>query len=117
MSNRAKDLIRCRFICFLLGATVEISTSWAAPQKALDPSSRPVRMHVHVYDYAPTPAKVLAGAEEQVDMILLSAGVEVTWELSSPPKDPSKAKSAMPRPPDVACVELRIVPRFDSMAG
>ncbi len=117
MNNRTNRPTTYLAACFLLGAAMTVSASWAAPQSPLSPPSHSVRMNVHVYDYAAVPARILAGAEQQVDMILLNAGVEPTWENSTPPKDPSKAKPTSPRPPDLACVELRIVPHFDPKAG
>lgn len=117
MSNRPNGPTGYLAACFLLGLTITISISQAAGQSPSSLPSQPVGMHVHVYDYAPMPASVLAGAEQQVDMILLAAGVNVTWEVSTPPTDPSKAKPTSPRPLHAASVELRIVPRFDPKAG
>jgi hypothetical protein len=74
-------------------------------------------MHIRLYDYAHVPSKVLVKAEGQTGMIFRQAGVEVTWENSVPPKDPSQAKPTSPRPPDAASVDLRIVTHFESISG
>lgn len=118
MSSAANDPTKYRTKWLLWAAMMTLSTAWAS---GLDDrpgaSLPPARAHVHVYDYTPVPARVLAQAEEQVDMILRHAGVLVTWKNSTPPKDASKAKPTSPLPAEAGGVDLRIVPRFAPTAG
>jgi hypothetical protein len=101
----------------LLGAAMATSAGWPPAQGPAAPLAQPVKMHVRLYDYAHVPSKVLVTAEGQTGMIFRQAGVEVTWENSIPPKDPSQAKPTSPRPPDVASLDLRIVTHFESIPG
>jgi len=112
MSKTSKEAGR---FSFLLSLAVTTSAAWASAQSPT-PSEQRVKMHVRVYDYAHVPPKVLAKAEEQADMIFLEAGVEVTWENSTPPKDVSMAKPVSPHPADSAGIDLRIVGHFESTA-
>ena len=110
MSKTSKDAGR---FSFLLSLAVTTSAAWASAQSPT-PSEQRVKMHVRVYDYAHVPPKVLAKAEEQADMIFLEAGVEVTWENLSPPKDPSQGRPVSPHPADSAGIDLRMVRHFES---
>ena len=111
MSKTSKDADR--FI-FLLSAAIVTSAACAPAQSAASPLAEPAKMHVRVYDYAQVPPKVLAKAEGQAEMIFQQAGVEVTWENSTPPKDASMAKPVSPHPADSAGIDLRIVAHFES---
>ncbi len=111
MSKTSKDAGR---LSFLLSAAIAASATWASAQGPVSPLAH---IHVRVYDYVQVPAKVLATAEGQAGMIFRQAGIEVTWENSTPPKDPSKAKPTSPRPPDAAVIDLRIVAHFAPVAG
>jgi hypothetical protein len=114
MSKTSRD---AGWFSFLLSAAIATSATWASAQS---PAARPeqrVKIHVRVYDYVQVPSKVLAMAEGQAGMIFREAGVEVTWENSTPPKDPSKANPISPRPPDAAVIDLRIVAHFAPVAG
>ena len=110
MSKTSKEAGR---FSFLLSLAVTTSAAWASAQSPT-PSEQRVKMHVRVYDYAHVPPKVLAKAEEQADMIFLEAGVEVTWENLSPPKDPSQGRPVSPHPADSAGIDLRMVRHFES---
>lgn len=114
MSKTSEDAGR---FCLLLSATIATSAALAAAQSPAGPVGQPGKMHVRVYDYVQVPAKVLASAEGQAGMIFRQAGIEVTWENSTPPKDPSKANPTSPRPPDAAVIDLRIVAHFAPVAG
>ena len=107
---------RARFR-LLLGAAIATSLGGAPAQGLAAPLTQPVKMHIRLYDYAHVPSKVLVKAEGQTGIIFRQAGVEVTWENSVPPKDPSQAKPTSPRPPDAASVDLRIVTHFESISG
>ena len=110
MSKTSKEAGR---FSFLLSLAVTTSAAWASAQSPT-PSEQRLKMHVRVYDYAQVPPKVLAKAEEQADMIFLEAGVEVTWENLSPPKDPSQGRPVSPHPADSAGIDLRMVRHFES---
>ena len=99
---------------FLLSAAIATSAAWALAQS---PASPLAQLHVRVYDYVQMPSKLLAMAEGQAGMIFRETGVEVTWENSTPPKDPTKAKPTSVRPSDAASVDLRIVAHFESITG
>ena len=111
MSKTSKDAGR---FSFLLSLAVTTSAAWSSAQSPATPFEQRVKMHVRVYDYAHVPPKVLAKAEEQADMIFLEAGVEVTWENLSPPKDPSQGRPVSPHPADSAGIDLRMVRHFES---
>jgi hypothetical protein len=111
MSKTSRD---AGWFSFLLSAAIATSATWASAQSPVSPLAH---IHVRVYDYVQVPSKVLAMAEGQAGMIFREAGVEVTWENSTPPKDPTKAKPTSPRPPDAAAIDLRIVTHFAPVAG
>jgi hypothetical protein len=113
MSKPAKKFTRAAWFSFLL-TTIATSATWASAQT---PATPPAKIHVRVYEYAQVPFKVLTMTEDQAGMIFRQAGLEVTWENSIPPKDPSKAKPTSPRPPDAAAIDLRLVAQFDPIAG
>ena len=115
MSKTSKDAGRFSFLS--LCTAIATSVTWTSAQSPADPLERQLKMHVRVYDYAPVPPKVLAKAEAEAEMIFREAGVEVTWENSTPPKDVTKAKPVSPRPADSAGVDLRIVIHFESIPG
>jgi hypothetical protein len=111
MSKTSRD---AGWFSFLLSAAIATSATWASAQSPVSPLAR---IHVRVYDYAQVPSKVLQMTEGQAGMIFRQAGLEVTWENSTPPKDPSKANPISPRPPDAAVIDLRIVAHFAPVAG
>jgi hypothetical protein len=70
-----------------------------------------------VYDYTQVPSKVLTITEAQAGMIFRDAGLEVAWENSIPPKDPSKARPTSPPASGAAVIDVRIIPHFEPIAG
>jgi hypothetical protein len=111
MSKTSRD---AGWFSFLLSAAIATSATSASAQSPVSPLAH---IHVRVYDYVQVPSKVLAMTEGQAGMIFRQAGLEVTWENSTPPKDPTKAKPTSPRPPDAAVIDLRIVAHFAPVAG
>jgi len=114
MSKTSQDAGR---FSLLISTAIATSVVWAAAQTPGAPFEEQARMHIRVYDYAQVPPRVLTKAEEQAAMIFLQARVEVSWENSTPPKNPSQANPVSPHPADSAGIDLRIVSHFVSIAG
>ena len=114
MNKISKKTSHTAWFNFLLTAAIATPASWAS---AKSPANPPPKIQVRVYEYARVPSTVLVMAEGQATMIFRGAGLEVTWQNSIPPKDPSKGKPTSPPPPDAAVIDLRIVAQFDPIAG